>query len=119
MSSPDRTARLGTVLLLVAVLAGLGVAVYSYFAPLTGVTETLGALAAIGVSAVLVVLSLLLARRPGQGVLVPVTLIGLVGNAFAGALLHEWWLCMAMGVGLIGLLVDTLAPQRGRKAVHS
>ena len=33
-------------------------------------------------------------------------LLGLVGTGFAALLLHQWFIVVAMGVGLIGLIID-------------
>lgn len=122
MSSNAFLARPGVVLLLAVTTVGFGLALYAYFAPLTGVTATLGALAAILTSAVLVLFALLLATlHPGgmRRFVFVLTVIGLGGNAFAGALLHEWWLCGAMLTGLVGLGADALGAGGHNAQVHS
>lgn len=106
------SSRAGIILLVASALAGLALALYAYFTPLTGVTGTIGALAPVAVSAIVAVLALLLTGvdgRAGRIVLRLVILIGLAGNVFAGVLLQEWWVCIAMAVGFVGLLIDMLS----------
>ncbi|RJS92387.1 hypothetical protein [Salinisphaera sp. Q1T1-3] len=117
MPQAIKPSRLGAVVLGLSALAGLIIALYAYLAPLTGVTGTLGALLVIGVSALLIVMALvLMALSAGGGRIAwrVLILIALAGNAFAAALLHEWWLCIAMGVGLIGLIIDMCSPARAQ-----
>ena len=108
MSKPS-AARPGVIVLFIGTIMSLVAALYGYFAPLTGVNATLGALLTIVVSVVLIVFGLALARAGSRGARVAwrcVILVGLVGNAFAGALLHEWWLCLGMLIGVVGLVID-------------
>lgn len=120
--STIRSSRLGAIILLAASLAGLAIALYAYFTPLTGVTGTLGALVAAAASVALAVLSLLLAVAKGRGSSIALSiliLLGLTGTFFAGMLLHQWWLCVAMVVGLIGLILDLVRPSHRTRAAHS
>ncbi len=108
MSKPSAV-RPGVIVLFIGTIMSLVAALYGYFAPLTGVNGTLGALLTVVVSVVLVLFSLALARGGSRGGRVAwrcVILLGLVGNAFAGALLHEWWLCLGMLLGVLGLVID-------------
>ena len=108
MSKPS-AARPGVIVLFIGTIMSLVAALYGYFAPLTGVNATLGALLTIVISVVLIVFGLALARAGSRGARVAwrcVILVGLVGNAFAGALLHEWWLCLGMLMGAVGLVID-------------
>ena len=112
MSKPS-SARPGVIVLFIGGIIALVAALYGYFAPLTGVNGTLGALLTIIVSGALVLLGLAMARAASRGARVAwrlVILVALVGNAFAGALLHEWWLCLGMLVGVVGLVVDCFGP---------
>jgi len=106
---------LGTVILFLASIAGLILALYSYFTPLTGVTHTAGALLAIVVSALIAIITIVLAAVTSRGAEVAsrvLLFLLLAGNCFAGLLLHEWWLCIAMLVGLFGLAITTVGPAR-------
>ncbi|MFG6666829.1 hypothetical protein ACGK9R_06940 [Halomonas sp. HNIBRBA4712] len=112
MSSLKRR-RLGAGVLLLSALAGLFIALYAYFTPLTGVTGTLGALVAILACLVLAAAALgLFKLSPGAGlnVLRGLILLGLAGTFFAALLLHQWLLCAAMVIGLIGWIIDFASP---------
>lgn len=114
--------RPGALLLLLSAAAGFLLSLYVYLAPLTGVTGTVGALLAMVVSIVIVAMAVILMRIVGRGSRITwrvLILIALAGNCFAGALLHEWWLCLAMVVGFIGYLIDFSAPSHAKKAVNS
>lgn len=116
------TSKRGATVLCIASLAGLAVALYAYFTPLTGVTATPGALLAIVACLALAVMALLLAVVNGRGVAITLrTLIlaGLAGTFFAGMLLHQWWICVAMVVGLLGLIVDMARPPHPARLPHS
>ncbi|CAO1662385.1 hypothetical protein [Vreelandella indica] len=117
-----RPTRLGAIVLLIASLAGLAIALYAYFVPLTGVTGTLGALVAILACLALGVLALLLAavKHKKAAILLRVLiLLGLLGTFFAGMLLHQWWICAAMGVGFIGLILDMVRPSHHAQPAHA
>lgn len=117
-----RLTRLGAIVLLLASLAGLALALYAYFIPLTGVTGTLGALVAIVACLALAVLALLLGAVTGRGASIALRvliLIGLAGTFFAAILLHQWWLCAAMVIGLIGLIIDMVRPSHRARVTHS
>ena len=77
----SQSSRVGTILLLLAAVIGFAVALYAWWTPLTGVTDTIGAL---GVAIASVVLA---------------------GIGFAAALLHQYIITAAMVVGLIGLIM--------------
>ena len=113
--SQEQSSRLGVMVLFISAVVGCLLALYAYLAPLTGVTGSLGALLAIVVSVVITVMALILAAMSGgTGRIIwrILIVIALAGNAFAGALLHEWWLCIAMGVGLIGLIINIVNSAR-------
>ncbi|WP_252107461.1 MULTISPECIES: hypothetical protein [unclassified Halomonas] len=112
MSSLKRR-RLGAGVLLLSALVGMGIALYAYVTPLTGVTGTLGALVAILACVILTAAALgLFKLSPGAGlnVLRGLILLGLAGTFFAALLLHQWLLCVAMVVGLIGWIIDIATP---------
>ncbi|MCA8864946.1 MULTISPECIES: hypothetical protein [unclassified Halomonas] len=120
--STSPSTRLGAMMLLIASLAGLAIALYAYFTPLTGVNGTLGAMVAILACLALTVMSLLLFKVSGRGVSITLRvliLIGLAGTFFAAMLLHQWWICVAMVIGLIGLLLDMVRPSHHARATHT
>lgn len=118
--SQRRSNRLGALLLVIASLVGLGVALYAWFTPLTGVTGTLGALVAIVACLVLALLAWTLSRLQGgaaRNFVRVVILLGLFGTAFAGLLLHQWWISAAMALGLVGWILDIACARR--TSLHS
>ncbi|OHV08840.1 hypothetical protein [Kushneria phosphatilytica] len=120
--SPSRSQGLGAIVLLVASLVGLAIALYAYFAPLTGVTGTLGALIVILVNIALAVGALVLAAVNNRGVRILLRiliLLALGGNFFASLLLHQWWICIAMVVGLVGLILDMTRSNSANRPAHS
>jgi len=111
----SRSQRLGAIVLLVASLVGFAIALYAYFAPLTGVNGTLGALVAILANIALAVMALILPALKGnatRNVWRVLILLGLAGTFFAALLLHQGWICVAMVVGLIGLILDMVLANR-------
>jgi len=102
--------------LTVAALAGFGVALFNYFASLTGVTGTIGALIVVGSSLLLALfgLALLWKRSGGLARLMRIlALLAVLGTLVAAGLLHEFWLLVAMAVALLALVVDfTAGPGR-------
>lgn len=119
--SQSLRAKLGAFVLLAAAVIGLITALYAYFTPLTGVTGSLGALVAIAACIVLIILAIMLAALQGRGARIALRvliLIGLAGTCFAGLLLHQWWLCVAMVLGLIGLIIDLCRPAHNTRPTH-
>ncbi|MEO7493311.1 MAG: pyrroloquinoline quinone-dependent dehydrogenase [Massilia sp.] len=91
-----------------AALTGLGFALFNYFAPMTGVTGTIGALAVVVSPLLLALLGVVLVRRRGGGArLVPIlALLLALGTLAAAWLLHEYALLVAMAIALLALVVD-------------
>ncbi len=103
-------------------LVGFVVALYAYFVPLTGVTGSLGALIVIFACVALAILALMLMAVKGRGArnaLRVLIFIGLVGTGVAGLLLHQWWLGVAMAVGLIGLILDMIRSTHASRPADS
>lgn len=112
MASP-KSYRTGAILLFAASVASLLLAAYAYFTPLTGVTGTAGAMLVIVASLILALAALVLPGLKGRGsrnALRVLILLGLIGTAFAGWLLHLWLVPVAMAIGLIGLIIDMTRP---------
>lgn len=103
-----QSSRLGSLLLLLAAVIGCVVALYAWLTPLTGVTNTIGALGVAIASAVLALITFALRAASGQGTrvfLIIITLVMLFGIGFSAALLHQYIITAAMVVGLVGLIV--------------
>lgn len=111
--APLRSFPTGVFVLLASAVAGLVLALYAYFTPLTGVTGTPGALAVIVACAVLAVLALtqrVAVKHTARATLRVAIVLLLLAICFAALLLHRWWICVAMGVGLAGVVVDMIRP---------
>lgn len=117
-----RSTHAGVTLLLASAVTGLALALYAYFASLTGVTGTPGVLAVIVACAALIVMALALGgagTRAKRVVLRVLIVMVLAATCFAALLLHRWWICVAMGLGLVGLIVDMIRPTGARRTAHS
>jgi hypothetical protein len=120
--APLRSFSPGVIVLLASAIAGLALALYAYFTPLTGVTSTLGALAVIVACAALAVMAL--AQRVAVGHAARIALrvaivLLLLATCFAALLLHRWWICVAMGVGLVGVVVEMIRPAGASRTAHA
>ncbi len=105
--------RIGILLLLAAAAVGLIAAAYGYSAPLTGVTGSIGAGLVIVLSLVLGLAALVLPALTSKGLrylLVSLIVLGLIGTGFAGFLLHQWLIPVAMAVGLVGIVMEMMRP---------
>lgn len=104
----SQPSRLGVLLLLLAAVIGCAMALYAWLTPLTGVTDTIGALGVAIASAVLALLTFVIRASSSRGArvfILIVTLLVLLGTGFAAALLHQYIITAAMVVGLIGLIL--------------
>ncbi|WP_111747487.1 hypothetical protein [Salinisphaera orenii] len=119
--SRSRPSPVGAIVLFASAVIGVVIALYGYLAPLTGITGSLGALLVVVTSALLALMAIVLASLRGRvtrSIWRVLILFALAGTCFAALLLHEWWLCAAMGAGLIGLILDLAAPG-DRGAIYS
>jgi quinoprotein glucose dehydrogenase len=92
-----------------ASVIGVGIALYHYAAPMTGVTGTIGALSVIVSSLLVALAGLLLWFRHSGGLARAVRVAGwllTLGTIAAGWLLHESWLVAAMIVALVAAMAD-------------
>ncbi len=106
---------MGAVMIFAGGLAGTIIAAYAYFAPLTGVTGTPGALLVVVTSLLILAAALvvaLIASRGWRNLFRVLLLLGILGTAAAAVFLHEWVLIAAMAVALIGWLIDIFTPAR-------
>ncbi len=109
-------------LLLVSAVTGFLLALHAYVTPLTGVTGTLGALTVIVACAALGMMAASLRTATSQTLRIVLRMLiglALAGTCFAALMLHEWWLCVAMGVGVVGLVLDLVQPASANRAAYS
>lgn len=43
----------------------------------------------------------------------------LAGTCFAALLLQQWWICVAMGLGIAGVILDLVRPASMKRAAYS
>jgi len=107
-------------LVVLAALVGLGISLYGYLAPLTGITGSFGALLVCIACAALILDGLFLWRVRGRGAYVFWLVLGFLGaicTLAAGYFLHAWFLMGAMGVVFIGLLICAAGPRSSAEEV--
>ena len=120
--TPFRSSTASRILLFVSAVAGLLLALHAYFAPLTGVTGTLGALAVIVACAVLAAMALALRAvetHPARVALRVSIALLLLATCFAALLLHRWGICVAMVVGLVGLVIGMARSAGTNRGAHA
>lgn len=108
-------------LVMLAALVGLGISLYGYLTPLTGITGSFGALLVCIASAALMLdgLFLWLVRRRGVRVFwLVLGFLGAICTFAAGYFLHAWFLMGAMAVVFFGLLICAANP-RHRSSVEA
>jgi hypothetical protein len=107
----------GPLIVLIAASAGMLLGLYSYFAPLTGVTGAAGALLVSGSSVALMIDAPILWRSRSPIVFWIFWVLGVfgaLGTLSAAYFLHSWWLLGANLIVLAGLFI-TLAPRLMKK----
>lgn len=115
MSSLSRRSAIGAVLLVAGAIAGLGVALYSFLMPLTGVTGTFGAGLVVFSTAIMLLAGFVVLLLPSSGlrsILSALIFLDIICTLAAGYFLHEWWLMVAMIVSFLGATWDVA---HGRK----
>lgn len=103
----SQSTRWGFILLLLAALVGFALALYAWWAPLTGVTGTIGASGVAIANVGLALLAFILRACSGRSLRIfwaIIILLVLVGIGFAALLLHQWVITAAMAIGLVGLI---------------
>lgn len=113
------TAKQAALLIVLAALVGLGISLYGYLTPLTGITGSFGALLVCIASAALILDGLLLWLVRRRGARIFWLVLGFLGTicTFAAAyFLHEWFLMGAMVVVFFGLLICAASPSHRSSA---
>lgn len=106
--------RFGLIVLSFAALVALGMGLYAYFAPLTGVQGVWGPLVASFGAFCIAVGSALLLGANGKGARVTLFILlalGIVLTLFSAVLLHQWIMVAALAVCALAWVVATVAPK--------
>jgi hypothetical protein len=100
-------AKWAKLLVILAALVGLGISLYGYLTPLTGITGSFGALLVCVASAALILDGLFLwrVRRGAHTFWLVLGFLGASCTLVAAYFLHAWFLMGAMVIILIGLLI--------------
>lgn len=107
--------RFSPMTLTIASLAGTGISLFYYLAPMTGVTRTGGALLVVCSSILLALAGAILVFRTAGGfalLLRVLAVLGTLGTSAAAWFLHEYWLVAAMAIALAATVM-TFASARG------
>lgn len=109
--------RPGALLLILAAFVALCVTGWRYFAPLSGVAGTGGALLAMFGAFMLMVAGLLLLRLPKgrwRSLFIVLAYVGIVLTLLCELFLHGWWSAGALAVGIIAIVLETFtkSPER-------
>ncbi|WP_321338359.1 hypothetical protein [uncultured Cohaesibacter sp.] len=120
---PDRYSS-GPLLLIASAAAGLVITLYHYMAPLTGVTETIGAGLVVFSTSIMLVAAIVHPILPSgvmRKTVMFLILVDAVCSIAAGYFLHEWLLIVAMVVALIGAMISAFSgtPTGGGKSATS
>lgn len=106
------------VLFFLTALCGLGIALYLYLTPLTGINGTTGAQLVVAATALMSAAGLVLVFRPWgifSEILRYLCLLGAVCTLAASWFLHAYWLMGLMALATILILFDFLA-EKGEPA---
>lgn len=105
----------GPGLIFLGALAALILTTYRYFAPLSGITGTYGALLAMFGAAALIVAAFAIASLeagPLRTTFLVLSWIGAVLTLAAAWLLHGWWASLALILCLAGVAIATVSVVR-------
>jgi type III secretory pathway component EscS len=106
-------AKWAALLIVLAAVVGLGISLYGYLTPLTGITRSFGALLVCIASAALILDGLLLGlvrRRSAHIFWLVLGFLGAICTFAAAYFLHAWILMGAMAVVFFGLLICAASP---------
>ncbi|SNY91329.1 hypothetical protein SAMN04515647_1546 [Cohaesibacter sp. ES.047] len=107
MNAISQRYSLATGLILLGSAAGLGISLYYYLTPLTGVNGTIGAALVIFSTGIMLLAALIHPMLPKGAFRFTVKALivaDILCTIAAGYFLHEWWLIAAMVVALIGAI---------------
>jgi glycerol-3-phosphate acyltransferase PlsY len=106
----------GARLMALTAILGTAISVYNYFAPMSGIDHTPGALLVIVSTLILFALAMLMAAPFSSAALrvflASALLLGILGTAFAAYLLNSNALLALMCACLVGWLMQVAAPRR-------
>ncbi|MBW3506328.1 MULTISPECIES: hypothetical protein [unclassified Pseudomonas] len=111
---------LGANIMIITALIALGITAWRFFTPLSGVTDSGGAMTAMLAEFVLFVLGVVLAQARAGGLrnfVLFLAWVGVIGTTFAACLLHGWWTAAVLGIYALGVIIETFAGKPTRSAI--
>lgn len=102
----------GAKLLIVAAVIALCITAWRFFTPLSGITDSGGAMVAMLAEIVLIILGLLLLKSHAGGFrhfLLFLGWAGVIGTFIAALLLHGWWTAAVLAVAALGVVIETFS----------
>ncbi|KQB54037.1 hypothetical protein AQS70_08175 [Pseudomonas endophytica] len=109
----------GAYIVIITALVALCITAYRFFTPLSGITDSGGAMVAMLAEFVLFILGLLLIKTGAGGArafFLFLAWVGVIGTFFAALLLHGWWTVAVLIVCALGVLIETFGSQPTRRA---
>ena len=110
---------LGANIMIITALVALAITAWRFFTPLSGVTDSGGAMTTMLAEFVLFVLGVLLVKTAAGGLRNFVLLLsraGAIGTIFAASLLHGWWTVAVLVVFAVGVVIETFGAKPTRSA---
>ena len=111
---------LGAKIMIIAALVALAITAWRFFTPLSGVTDSGGAMTTMLAEFVLFVLGVLLVQTRAGGLrsfVVFLAWVGAIGTIFAASLLHGWWTVAVLVVYAVGVVIETFGAKPTRSAI--
>ena len=111
---------LGAYIMIITALVALAITAWRFFTPLSGVTDSGGAITTMFAEFVLFVLGVLLVQTKAGGLRNFVIFLGwagAIGTIFAASLLHGWWSVAVLVVYAVGVVIETFGAKPTRSAI--
>ena len=111
---------LGAYIMIITALVALAITAWRFFTPLSGVTDSGGAITTMFAEFVLFVLGVLLVQTKAGGLrnfVIFLSWAGAIGTIFAASLLHGWWSVAVLVVYAVGVVIETFGAKPTRSAI--
>ena len=111
---------LGANIMIITALIALAITAWRFFTPLSGVTDSGGAMTAMLAEFVLFILGVVLAQAKAGGLrnfVLFLAWVGVIGTIFAACLLHGWWTAAVLAIYAVGVVIENFAGKPTRSAI--
>jgi len=109
----------GAYIIVITALIALAITAWRFFTPLSGVTDSGGAMVTMLGEFVLFILGLLLIKYEFGGLrklFVILSWLGVLGTLLGAILLHGWWTAIVLVVCAAGVIIETFCAKPTRSA---